>query len=95
LFLFNIKKNIKELAFVYNSLRKATVTSLTSMELISIGKEDYIDIFMSNKSEEPEHVKFLETIPFTKGWPLEKLKQFPSSCAVHYYKLVFNINYFI
>jgi hypothetical protein len=67
-------------------LRNATVTSLTTMEVISIEKEDYIDIFMSNKSEEPEHVKYLATCLFTKGWPLEKLKQSPSSCVIHYYK---------
>lgn len=75
-----------ELAFLYNSTRTATITSLTNMELISIGRQDFYDIFMSNKGEEPEHIRFLRTCSFVKDWPVKVLLQNPTSCLFHYYK---------
>jgi hypothetical protein len=79
---------LKELAFLYNSTRTATVTSMTPMELISIGREDFIDIFMSNgkNGKESEHIQFLRTCDFIKNWPIEKLIENPDNCLVHYYK---------
>ena len=77
----------QELAFIYNTTRHATVTSLTNMELISIGRQDYVDMFMSAAKEElPDHVKYLATCSFTKGWPIEKLKKYSTACQVHYYR---------
>jgi CRP-like cAMP-binding protein len=75
-----------ELAFLYNTTRAATVSTLTDMELISIGRADFFDIFMSNRGEEPEHIQFLRTCPFIKYWPIQVLLEQPSKCVFHYYK---------
>ncbi|CAF0766549.1 unnamed protein product [Brachionus calyciflorus] len=75
-----------ELAFLYSTTRTATVTSLTDMELLSIGREDFYDIFMSNRGQEPEHIQFLRKCEFTKHWPIQILLQNPTSCVFHYYK---------
>lgn len=83
-----IKTKIKkELAFIYSTTRTATVSSLSDMELISIGREDFFDIFMTNnKGEEPEHIKYLRACSFIKYWPIEKLIDYPQHCHYHYYK---------
>ena len=74
------------MAFLYNSTRTATVSSLTDMEIISIGREDFFDIFMSNRGEDPAHIKFLRKLPFVKNWPVDKLLENPQNCLFHYYK---------
>ena len=43
-------------------------------------------IFMANKQEEPEHVKYLQGLAFTKGWPLDNIRKTPSACRIHYYR---------
>lgn len=85
-FLANLLQKKKELAFLYNTTRTATVTSLTNMELISIGREDFYDIFMAKRGEEPEHIRFLRGCEFTDYWPLHVLLQNPQYCLFHYYK---------
>ncbi len=60
------------------------------MELISIDREDFFDIFMTkNKGEEPEHIKYLRECAFIKYWPIEKLIEYPQNCHYHYYKLLY------
>jgi hypothetical protein len=85
---FQNLKNAKkqELAFLYNTTRAATVSSLTDMELISIGRADFFNIFMSNRGEEPEHIQFLRKCPFLDHWPIDHLLENPSKCVFHYYK---------
>lgn len=60
------------------------------MELISIGREDFYDIFMAKRGEEPEHIRFLRGCPFTEYFPLQSLLQNPQYCLFHYYKYVSN-----
>ena len=45
------------------------------MELLAVGRDDYIDIFMhkSKDGSEPEHIKFLKQIKVFCGWPIHAL----------------------
>jgi hypothetical protein len=57
------------------------------MELISIGRDDFFDIFMTkNKGEEPDHIRYLRKLNFVKYWPIDKLIDSPQNCRFHYYK---------
>jgi hypothetical protein len=53
---------------------------------ISIGREDFYEIFMSNQGDEPEYITFLRKCDFIKYWPINVLIQNPLSCLFHYYK---------
>ena len=53
-----------------------------------IDREDYMEIFMSSKEEMPEHIRYLTNMAFTRGWPIDIIKNTPSSCRIHYYRLV-------
>ncbi|KAL4230434.1 hypothetical protein ACF0H5_010816 [Mactra antiquata] len=77
-----------EIGLLFDTLRTATVESTTPMELLVVGKEDFVRIFMKaeNPDEEPEHVKFLRKVPFMKTWPTEVLKLEPGACLAHYFK---------
>ena len=54
--------------------------------LLLADRDDYMEIFMANRQEEPEHVKYLAELAFTKGWPLENIKKTPSACRIHFYR---------
>lgn len=56
------------------------------MELISIGREDFYEIFMSNRGQEPEHIKYLRECPIMREWPIHVLLEHPTACLFHYYK---------
>ena len=51
----------QELALLHHSKRTATVTSQDTVQLLSIGREDFFDIFMSGDGEDnmPEHIRFV------------------------------------
>ena len=55
---------LQEIGLLFNTLRTATVESATPMELLVIGKEDFIRIFMKadNPDDEPDHIKFLRCV---------------------------------
>ena len=52
---------IQELALLHHSKRTATVTSQDQVQLLSIGREDFFDIFMAGQGEDnlPDHVRFI------------------------------------
>jgi hypothetical protein len=58
------------------------------MELIEIGREDFIKIFISKSGELPEYIRFLINLEFMKNWPVERIIENPRACLFHYYKLV-------
>ncbi|XP_013419734.1 uncharacterized protein LOC106180321 [Lingula anatina] len=63
-----------ELALMHGGKRSATVTCKDDVELLAVGRHDFIDIFMRcEKDKEPEHVSYLRHIDLFNGWPLEKL----------------------
>ena len=51
----------QELALLHHSKRTATVTSQDQVQLLSIGREDFFDIFMAGQGEDnmPDHVRFI------------------------------------
>ncbi|KAK7110991.1 cyclic nucleotide-binding domain-containing protein 2-like isoform X2 [Littorina saxatilis] len=77
-----------ELALLHHSRRTATVTSQDTVQLLSIGREDFFDIFMSRQGsdEVPEHIRFISQLDFMKGWPLERLLERPEHCLLNFFK---------
>ncbi|XP_048775168.2 cyclic nucleotide-binding domain-containing protein 2-like isoform X2 [Ostrea edulis] len=77
-----------ELALMHGAKRSATVTCKNSVELLAVGREDFVDIFMPmDKDQEPEHIRFLRTIQLLKGWPIEKLPYHdPKICCFTYFR---------
>lgn len=50
----------QELALLHHSKRTATVTSQDTVQLLSIGREDFFDIFMSgSEGDMPDHIRFV------------------------------------
>ncbi|KAL8564897.1 hypothetical protein ACOMHN_003743 [Nucella lapillus] len=64
-----------ELALIYGGTRTATVTCKDNVELLAVGRDDYIDIFMhkSRDGGDPEHLRFLKQITVFCGWPITAL----------------------
>ncbi|XP_059172479.1 cyclic nucleotide-binding domain-containing protein 2-like [Physella acuta] len=77
-----------ELALLHHSRRTATVTSHDTVTLLSVGREDFFDIFMSRQGigETPEHIRFISQLEFMKDWPLERLLERPDQCLLHFFK---------
>ncbi|XP_041357448.1 cyclic nucleotide-binding domain-containing protein 2-like [Gigantopelta aegis] len=77
-----------ELGLVFNTVRTATVESVTPMELLVIRREDFLTIFMNadNPDEEADHIRFLRQIPLFKSFPIDALKKEPGMCLLNYFK---------
>lgn len=59
---------------MHGGTRSATVTCKTNVELLAVGREDFVDIFMHiEKDKEPSHIEFLRIINEFQDWPIEKL----------------------
>ena len=59
---------------MHGATRSATVTCKVDVELLAVGRDDFVDIFMHvEKDKEPEHIQFLRTIQLLQDWPIEKL----------------------
>lgn len=71
-----------ESTFLLNSPRKASVISLTIMELVQIKKDDYI----KNYDKIPEYFKFIKNLEFLENWPINYLLENPKVCLHHYFK---------
>ncbi|XP_038055388.1 cyclic nucleotide-binding domain-containing protein 2-like [Patiria miniata] len=77
-----------ELALMHHSTRQATVFCKDTVELLSIGREDFTEIFM-HRSEgvEPDFIRYLRTIEELKGWPVHRLPHDkPSVCLFTYFR---------
>lgn len=81
---------LQELALMHAAKRSATVTCKNSVELLAVGREDFVDIFMPmDKDQEPEHIRFLRTVQLLKGWPIERLPYHdPKICCFTYFRFV-------
>ena len=73
---------------MHGAKRSATVTCKNSVELLAVGREDFVDIFMPmDKDQEPEHIRFLRGINLLNGWPIEKLPYHdPKICCFTYFR---------
>lgn len=77
-----------ELALLHHSRRTATVTSQGTVQLLTIGRADFFDIFMSGAGPDdiPDHIKFISQCDFMKDWPIENLLEHPEKCLLHFFK---------
>ncbi|XP_067661228.1 cyclic nucleotide-binding domain-containing protein 2-like [Haliotis asinina] len=77
-----------ELALLHRSRRTATVTSQDTVQLLTIGREDFFEIFMAGSGPDdiPDHIKFVSQCEFMKDWPIEKLLERPEMCLIHFFK---------
>ena len=73
---------------MHGAKRSATVTCKDDVELLAVGREDFIDIFMHvEKNTEPEHIQFLRQIDILRGWPIDKLPwDDPKICLFTYFR---------
>ncbi|ELT87893.1 hypothetical protein CAPTEDRAFT_196325 [Capitella teleta] len=77
-----------ELALLHRSRRTATVVSQDAVQLLTIGRDDFFDIFMSGQGpgQIPDHVGFVSTLDFMKDWPTDNLIYHPECCLFHFFK---------
>ncbi|XP_069129509.1 cyclic nucleotide-binding domain-containing protein 2-like [Argopecten irradians] len=76
-----------ELALLHHSRRTATVTSQGGCQLLTIGRQDFFDIFMSGQGDQiPEHIRFVSQCDFMKDWPIDNLLEHPQFCLLHFFK---------
>ncbi|XP_074650097.1 uncharacterized protein LOC141905196 isoform X3 [Tubulanus polymorphus] len=77
-----------ELALMYGGTRNATVTCKDDVELLAVGRDDFVDIFMHvDKDVEPEHIQFLRTVDLLEGWPTDQLPyEDPKTCLFTYFR---------
>ncbi|OWF46625.1 Cyclic nucleotide-binding domain-containing protein 2 [Mizuhopecten yessoensis] len=77
-----------ELALMHGAKRSATVTCKNSVELLAVGRDDFIDIFMPvEKDQEPEHIRFLRSVILLRGWPIVRLPYHdPKICCFTYFR---------
>ncbi|XP_064637080.1 uncharacterized protein LOC135493585 isoform X3 [Lineus longissimus] len=85
-----IKKgeNFGELAIIYRTQRTETVESASHMQLLVVGRDEFLHIFLNteDENEEPDHVRFCRQLAFLKNWPMEKLIGEPTKCLSHFFR---------
>ncbi|XP_013408854.1 uncharacterized protein LOC106172612 [Lingula anatina] len=63
-----------EVALMHHSPRSATIESMTPMQLLVVGRTDYINLFSGESvNGEPAHIAFCRNVEFLKKWPVEEL----------------------
>ncbi|XP_033631800.1 cyclic nucleotide-binding domain-containing protein 2-like [Asterias rubens] len=77
-----------ELALMHHANRNATVSCKDSVELLSIDREDFTDIFMHrNEGVEPDFIRYLRTVDELKDWPVHRLPHDDAStCLFTYFR---------
>ncbi|KAK6172236.1 hypothetical protein SNE40_015942 [Patella caerulea] len=77
-----------ELALLHHSRRTATVSSQDTVQLLTVGRQDFFDIFMAGSApgQIPDHIKFVSQIDFMKNWPIDRLVEHPEFCLLHFFK---------
>jgi len=81
----------QELALLYGARRMATVTCHTGVELLTVSRSDYINIFalLDCQSTEPESVSFLRSVAVLDGWPVDVLPyNKPNVCTAVFFRLL-------
>ncbi|XP_068718751.1 cyclic nucleotide-binding domain-containing protein 2-like isoform X2 [Montipora capricornis] len=76
-----------ELALLHHKTRSATVLCKDEVSLLAVCREDFRDIFMSYEDgREPEHIRFLRSVPYLKDLPLDDLTTKHDVCIFHYFR---------
>jgi hypothetical protein len=81
---------------MHQSARNATVTCHTDVCVLTIDRDDFIDIFMHvEQGKEPEHIAYLREVDFFNDWPIDRLPyNNPRICLLTYFRY-FIMCYFI
>ena len=81
-------KSFGELAIMHASARNATVICHTDVSVLSIGRDDFVNIFMHIEgNEEPEFISYLRDIKLFDHWPIEKLPyNNPNICLLTFFR---------
>ncbi|CAL1530709.1 unnamed protein product [Lymnaea stagnalis] len=77
-----------ELAFAANSRRQATVCSKTHVELLTITREEFEELFMDGRRDvlaDDQNNQFIRGLNFLRHWPVERLKGNPQVSTVYYF----------
>jgi len=76
-----------ELALLHHKTRSATVLCKDDVSLLAVCREDFRDIFMSYEAgKEPEHIRFLKSVPYLRDLPLDDLTTKHDVCIFHYFR---------
>ncbi|XP_071990201.1 cyclic nucleotide-binding domain-containing protein 2-like [Engystomops pustulosus] len=77
-------KYFGDVAILTNTKRNATVVCHDSVSLLAITRQDFLNIFLSSKSQEgPDYLPLLESIDLLRGWPVHKLPYNNPRICVH------------
>lgn len=73
---------------MHASARNATVVCQTDVSVLSIGRDDFVNIFMhAEGDEEPEFISFLRTVELFDKWPVESLPyNNPNICLLTFFR---------
>ena len=73
---------------MHGAKRSATVTCKNDVELLAVGREDFVDIFMHvEKDREPDHIRYLRQAEVLQGWPVDLVPwDDPKVCLVTYFR---------
>ncbi len=84
----NSGKSFGELAIMNAATRNATILCQTDVVVLSIGRDDFVEIFMkSTGNKEPEFVTYLRDIDIFKKWPIDELPyKNPNICLVTFFR---------
>ncbi|CAM9522989.1 unnamed protein product [Lampetra fluviatilis] len=76
-----------DLAILMRARRNATVVCKETVALLTVNRQDFVNIFMQNGvcSGEPEFVSFLRSLEEFQGWPLHVLPLDSTSVCIHSY----------
>ncbi|XP_061419996.1 uncharacterized protein LOC133350041 isoform X2 [Lethenteron reissneri] len=76
-----------DLAILMRAKRNATVVCKETVALLTVNRQDFVNIFMQNGvcSGEPEFVSFLRSLEEFHGWPLHVLPLDSTSVCIHSY----------
>ncbi len=81
-------KSFGELAIMHASARNATVVCQTDVSVLSIGRDDFVNIFMhTDGDKEPEFISYLREVDLFEHWPIEKLPyDNPNICLLTFFR---------
>ncbi|XP_014787885.1 cyclic nucleotide-binding domain-containing protein 2 [Octopus bimaculoides] len=77
-----------ELDMVNHTLRKFSATSINTVQLLTIERDDILKEFTSYKYDKqiPDHIKFLAQCKFMQFWPVERFGNNLRHCFVYFFK---------
>ncbi|KAM4702104.1 cyclic nucleotide-binding domain-containing protein 2-like [Discoglossus pictus] len=81
-------KYFGDVAILTNAKRNATVVCHDNVSLLAIARQDFLNIFLHNDSQEgPEYIQLLQNIDLLTGWPIHKLPyNNPRICLHTFYR---------